>query len=66
MGYVHIRRPDGTEVFLGLDSPQGEAVMICDGCNNPKPQSHGSETLRDGEGIPQMWLCDKCRVTNYG
>lgn len=65
MGYVHIKRPDGTEIFLGLDSPQDEVVMICDSCNSPKPESQG-EIQRDGEGIDVMWLCGTCRTMNYG
>lgn len=66
MGYVHIIRPDGTEIYLGLDSESpAEVIMTCDSCNDPKPESMG-EIHRDGEGIAQMWLCEKCRVVNYG
>lgn len=65
MGYVQIIRPDGTQIYLGLDNQDpAEIVYICDGCNEPKPDSMG-EIHRDGEAIAQMWLCNKCHTQNH-
>lgn len=66
MGYVHIIRPDGTEIYLGLDSElPADVIMTCDSCNVPKPSSQGhSEVVV--EGVAEMWLCEKCRTVNYG
>ena len=66
MGYVHIKRPDGSEIFIGLDSEaDADTIITCDACNEPKPESQG-EILRDGSGIDQMWLCHKCNTVTYG
>ena len=60
MGYVRITKPDGTEIFIGVDF-EGDYVVIetCDVCNEPRPTSDlvnvGGKTDLDA-----IWECSKC------